>query len=195
MEFQIISELTISNKMFFLRKKITGNIYVNEEISGRFEYKFADTVEYGYEEAHTVGDTTTEAECVARWGADAVNETLEFYKQQKFKEINDRSGELILTGGHEFPPSSGNIFSLSENAQINILGAERKKDVSGILPLVFNTMDDLGTWAATTASDVDDFFMNALVAKKNILDAGTVLKDQIRIASTKIEVDAVIDNR
>ena len=181
--------------MYFLRKKISGNIYVTEEVSGRFEYKFADTIETGHEEAHTVGDTTTEAECVTRWGADAIDDTLNAYKQKKFKEINDKSGDLIKNGGHEFPVGSGLIFSMSENAQINILGVEIKKEVQGVLPLVFNTIDDLNTWTATTVSDVDDFFMNALVAKKTVLDTGTYYKYQVRAATTKAEVDAVIDNR
>jgi len=89
--------------------------------------------------------------------------TLLKVKIQKIFEINKRSSELIEIGGHTY---QGKIFSLRETAQLNLLGAERKKDVLGMLPLKWNTIDDLDEIVLTTTTEIDEFFMSALIAKK-----------------------------
>ena len=115
------------------------------------------------------------------------------YKQLKFKEIDARSEELIKEGGFTY---NGKQFSLSEAAQINLLGIELKKNFAGILPITFNTYDDLDVETLTTVTHIENFFLAALTAKRTVLDTATlVLKDPIRAATTKAEVDAVIDNR
>ena len=147
----------------FLRKKITGNIYVDEATSGVFKYKYADTVETGFEEAHLVGDVNTQAEAETKWGLIADDTTLATYKQSKFLEIDIRTGELI-SAGFEYPASSGKIFSLSKNAQINLLGVDIKRN-DVLLPITFNTIDDLDDVELVIPQDVDDFFMTALGTK------------------------------
>ena len=42
--------------MYFLRKQIAGNTFVDEATSGIFEYKFSDTVEAGYDDISTITD-------------------------------------------------------------------------------------------------------------------------------------------
>ena len=118
--------------------------------------------------------------------------TLYEYKQVKFLEIKLKTDLIILSTGFIY---NGKTFSLEDSQQLNILGAERRKDVQAILPLEFNTIDDMDTEILETAAEVDNFFDAALLSKKTILDSATALKSQVRAATTKDEVDLVIDNR
>ena len=176
--------------MKLLRKKVSGNVYQSEEVSGRYDYKYADTVEAGYEEAHTVGDVTTEQGAIDKWGSVATDDTLSGHKVAKNKEIDKRTGEIISMG---FVYAT-KVYSLSNNAQLNLLGIDIKRN-DGILPITFNTIDDLDEVTLTTATEIDGFFMTALGTKKAHLDSGTSLKLQVRNAIDKAGVDAVIDNR
>lgn len=115
---------------------------------------------------------------------------LSVHKKNRFSEIDKRTGELIDMG---FTYDS-KLFSLSNNAQLNLLGIDIKRN-DGILPITFNTIDDLDEITFSTAADVDNFFMAALGTKKAHLDSGTALKLQVRNAIDKATVDAVIDNR
>jgi hypothetical protein len=112
------------------------------------------------------------------------------YKQLKFNEIDKRTEELIAQG---FAYNS-KTFSLSNNAQINLLGVDIKRN-DGILPLTFHTVDDMDEETFTTPEDLDNFFMIALASKKAHLDSGSALKVSIRNAVDRAAVDAVIDNR
>jgi len=113
-------------------------------------------------------------------------------KRARFNEIDSRSSDLILTGGHIYGEK---IFSLSITAQINLLGVESKKDLAGLYPLIFATIDDMDEVELNNSVEVSNFFMSALVAKKSILDGGNVLKRLIRASTTKTQLDLVVDNR
>jgi len=176
---------------YFLRKLVDGNPYINEDVSGIFKYKYSDTIDSGYEEAHLTGDTNTQEDCELRWGATAEDDTLEGYKQLKYAEIDAKTGSLIVEGGFTY---AGKKFSLKETAQLNLLGVQIKRN-DPILPITFNNVDNTDTQVLATPTDVDNFFMSALGTKKGHLDSGTALKDSVRAAVDKAGVDAVIDNR
>lgn len=118
--------------------------------------------------------------------------SLDEWKAYKMSVIDEKSSYLINEKGFEY---NGKIFSLRKTAQLNILGVERKKNVNGVLPVLFNTIDNLDSEALTNVNQVDAFFMAALVRKKQVLDLGTQLKDQIRICVNKDAVDAILDER
>jgi hypothetical protein len=118
------------------------------------------------------------------------NLNLNDYKKLRFKEIDIKTGELISQG---FVYNS-KIFSLSNNAQLNLLGVDIKRN-DGILPLTFNTIDDMDDITFTDPAELDNFFMTALGSKKTHLDSGSALKLSIRNAASHLEVDAIIDNR
>ena len=118
--------------------------------------------------------------------------TLERYKAQKNQAIDQRSGELISLG-YSF---AGEQFSLSANGQTNILALDTTRDDPALTyPIEFNTKDDLGTFSIPDAATLHGMFLTALATKKTHLDSGTLLKDQVRAATTIAEVEAVIDNR
>ena len=121
----------------------------------------------------------------------ATSVSLDNYKQLKYNAIDSKTGELIIDGGFTY---NSKVFSLRETAQLNLLGVQIKRN-DPILPLTFNTRDNSDTEILTTPTEVDNFFMAALGAKKAHLDSGTALKDSVRAAVDVAGVDAVVDNR
>ena len=118
--------------------------------------------------------------------------TLGDYKQLRYHEIDQRTGELILQG---FVYQT-KTFSLSTNAQTNILALDNTRDDPALTyPIKYNTLDDLDSYDVVDSADLHSMYLTALATKKATVDSGTVLKTSIRNANTQAEVDAVIDNR
>lgn len=116
--------------------------------------------------------------------------SLPAYKKEKNLDIDLRSA-LLIEDGFTY---QGKVFSLSTNAQINISALNQtRNDLT--YPVTYNTIDDIDTYDVVDAADMNAMYMTALAAKKAVLDGGTSLKTQVRQATTKEEVDAVIDNR
>jgi hypothetical protein len=116
--------------------------------------------------------------------------SLDNYKTLRYNEIDAKSGQLIDAGF----TYAGKTFSLSQNAQINLLALEVDKN-SMQYPIEWNTIDDADKYYIVDATDATNFHLTSLNVVKTILDSGTALKDQIRAAVDKAQVDAVIDNR
>lgn len=118
-----------------------------------------------------------------------VAESLERYKTKKKLAIDLKTQQLI---GQGFTYAS-KIFSLSANAQLywsNLLNIP-----SGDFPLTVNTLDDLDSYNIADTTDAQGMYGAALSAVKGHLTSGTALKEQVRAATTKAEVDAVVDSR
>jgi len=116
--------------------------------------------------------------------------TLAEYKTIKNDAIDTRTGELIALGYNY----AGLQFSLSQNAQINILAIDTTRDELSY-PIDHNNIDDTAVHQLVDATDVHNMYLTALATKKAHLDSGTAFKDQVRLAVDKAGVDAVIDNR
>ena len=172
----------------FLRKKITGNVYVDEATSGKFEYKYSDIVETGYEEAHTVGDVTTEAEAITKWGSVAEDDTLAGYKQAKYNAIDYKTGTLLSTG---FTYDTKQ-FSLSANAQLN--WSEIHSNIVEFPDPVDVTLINNDTYSLTHAN-INTFWTTAKDILKGHLDTGRALKKSVFDAVDEAAVDLVIDAR
>jgi hypothetical protein len=87
-------------------------------------------------------------------------------------------------------------FSLSPNAQTNILALDNTRDDPALsYPITYNTIDDLDTYNVIDSTDLHNMYLTALATKKGWVDSGTNLKTSIRDAATKADVDAIIDNR
>ena len=118
--------------------------------------------------------------------------TLEQYKEMRYKEIDTRTAEII-TQGFTY---QNKVFSLSQNAQINILAInETREDPALSYPIIYNTIDDLDSYSVTDATDLHNMYLTALGTKKGVVDSGTALKDSVRIAVNETEVELIIDNR
>jgi len=117
------------------------------------------------------------------------------YKDEKNNAIDVRTEQLIALG-YEYPPATGKMLSLSENAQLNLLGMDMtRNDPLFVYPVTMSTMDDTDTVVLANATDVHNLYLTALAAKRGHLDSGTVLKDSVRTAADKAAVDAVVDAR
>lgn len=113
----------------------------------------------------------------------------------KIAEIDARTEELIAQG-FEFPPASGQRFSLSTNAQRTLLAADvMRDDPSFTYPVNWNTLDDTGVLTVADSATLHNFVLTAVGTVRSILDAGTALKDAVRAATSRAEIDAVVDNR
>ena len=113
-------------------------------------------------------------------------------KQWRYDQIDARTGELIKQGFQH----QGKTFSLSQNAQINILGLDNAKDDPAMAyPIKYNTIDDLDSYDVVDAADVHTMYMAALGTKKAHVDSGTALKQQVRDAVDIAAVNAIVDNR
>jgi len=121
--------------------------------------------------------------------------TLPDYKLERYLEFDARTSELILQG-FEFPPGSGNIFSLTSTAQSNLLGTYTAKDNPAFTwPLAWPTKLDDYEFVIPDAETFEAFYLTALGTIRACRDSGTVLKEAVRAATSKAEVDAVVDPR
>lgn len=111
----------------------------------------------------------------------------------KFREIDGKT-ERLIDAGFEYPPASGQFFSLSTHAQITLLGADTNREVL-TYPVTFNTKDDDGELEIADKAAMNAFFLSAMVAVRSHLDTGTVLKAQVRAATEKSGLDAIADDR
>lgn len=116
--------------------------------------------------------------------------TLADYKTLRYNEVDAKTGELI-TQGFTYATMQ---FSLSSNAQINLLGLELDKAIL-TYPIEWNNIDDTDKYMIVDATDATNFHIASLTAKKTHLDSGSALKQSIRDCTTEAEVDAIVDNR
>jgi len=113
-------------------------------------------------------------------------------KAYRYSEIDNKTGELV---GNGFTYAA-KVFSLSQNAQINILGLDNSRlDPAIVYPIEYNTIDDLDSYNVVDADDLHAMYLTALGTKKAVIDSGTVIKDQIRTAIDIAAVNAIVDNR
>jgi hypothetical protein len=117
---------------------------------------------------------------------------LDHEKQKMHIEIDARTAELI-SNGYIYKEKA---FSLSPNAQTNILALYSTKDEPEMIyPIRYNTIDDTDSYDLVDAADVKGMYLTALAFKKGFIDSGTALKDSVRAASTPEELTAIKDNR
>lgn len=116
-------------------------------------------------------------------------------KASRMLEIDERSRELI-DEGFEYPSESGNVFSLSLESQAKMTAAHCvRNDVLMVYPQRWNTRDNSAAVTITDSAGLHAFYMTAIGTVRARLDSGTALKDSIRAAATRAEVDVVVDDR
>ena len=144
---------------------------------------------YRYEPNLGAGDITSSEG--GFWCKDnAKAHSLEEYKKFRYEEIDARSGELISMG-YSY---GGQTMSLSQNAQLNLLGLNASRDEL-TYPVDYNNIDDTGVYSIQNATDMHNMYLTALGTKKAHLDSGTALKDQVRAAVNEAAVQLIVDNR
>lgn len=134
-----------------------------------------------------------------RWNGSAfvldTPEQLVLAKERAFARIDDRTDALIAQG-YEYPPSSGNRFELSLEAQARLLALlSLRENPAMSYPIVFNTLDDLGTVQIADAAAVEGMVLIAVGTYRALIDSGTALKGLVRACTSVAEIEAVVDPR
>ena len=111
-------------------------------------------------------------------------------KAEKIRLVDARTDELIDDGF----PYDGQMFSLSEQAQLKLLGAVIGS-ASLTYPVEWNNIDDTGTTLLDDAAEVNVFYGTAMLTVEAHLATGTALKNAINACTTVAEVDAIQDTR
>jgi hypothetical protein len=167
-------------------KRLTDDIKASGSVNGYEHIIHADGMVRVY--GQSIQDETALNNIFSSHVAFILND----YKAERMLGIDARTAELIGEGY----TYGAKQFSLSIHAQTNILALFATKDNPALgYPIKYNTKDDTDTLELLNAADVEGMYLSALAAKKGHLDSGTSLKDSIRDATTKEEVDAIIDNR
>lgn len=112
------------------------------------------------------------------------------YKSYLYDKVDNKTGKLISQGF----TYNAKVFSLSENAQNNLLGTYSAKDLL-TYPFSWSVKDDSEVIQITDATEMATFFMTALGAKKAHQDSGTVLKQSVAACTTIAQLEAIVDNR
>lgn len=123
-------------------------------------------------------------------------EYLDNLQNKRYEEIDEKTQELILLG-FEYPASSGNIFSLTANAQRLYMVIKNISEDIGYTdyPIKKTVMDDSFDYSITDATDAKSMYDTSLLKIKSKIDSGITLKAQIRDAATIAAINAIIDNR
>jgi hypothetical protein len=120
---------------------------------------------------------------------------LSLAKQAKVAAIDQRTKTLI-DEGFEFPPKSGQVFSLSATAQVVLLALEAARaDPLFAYPVVYSTKDESAVIQLEDSDGVHAFFVTAIGVCRGHLDSGTAIKNEVRAANTVAEVNAIVDPR
>lgn len=146
---------------------------------------------YCYEPNINTGDVT--ALDGGYWVKESVQALdLNEYKAERYKEIDEKT-EAKIKEGFAF---AGKVFSLSANAQTNILALDNTRDDPALsYPIEYSTIDDLDNYFVANSTDLHNMYLTALATKKAHVDSGTILKDNVRAAIDEAAVAAIIDNR
>jgi hypothetical protein len=134
----------------------------------------------------------TPTEGAERTDADAI--ALEAAKEAKIEQIEARTQWLLNNYGYEFPPGSGQRFSLSVQTCIMLNGLIIAKDVAPY-PVRWNTIDQKSVFEIPSAEVVGQFYMTAFGTYKALQDSGTDLKNAIRACTSIQQVVAIKDPR
>lgn len=132
------------------------------------------------------GDNVSEMSQPEKDAVDAAD--LPAYKQEVIAAI-DAETERRIALGFEYPASSGNLFSLSKNAQINILGVKTFY-TDFTYPYSIRTIDDVEVYNLVDEADALAFVGAAFVTKETWIGTGRAVKANVVDAVDATAVDA-----
>ena len=141
------------------------------------------------------GDTSVYANII--WNGPSVqksvldDEYLPLLKKEKCLMVDERTNELIEVGF----VYNGNVFSLSDEAQMNWV-ALKQADTLGFLtyPVGISTKDDREHILVDTV-DLVAFYVVGLATIKAVIDSGRILKVLINDAVDEVVIDSIQDTR
>lgn len=105
--------------------------------------------------------------------------------KERYEEVIDTCSEYIIRAyGFEWPPTSGQRFSLSTNAQIKWMGLDlARNDLT--YPKAVPTKDNDGAHSIADATEVHNMYLTAAGTIDAILAGGTAKKQEVGAAVSK----------
>jgi len=114
------------------------------------------------------------------------------WKKRKCDQIDLHTDDLI-NSGFEF---IGHKYSMSIEAQSRMLGMyQLRNEPLMVYPVSWNSLEDDYEIQIVNAQMVSGFFMTAVGTYRAYIDSGTQLKAAVRAATTKQEIDVIVDPR
>ena len=108
--------------------------------------------------------------------------------------INARTREIIAAG-YEWPPGSGQMFSLSDTAQRNLSELDKIRDTLVEYPLQMSLLDDSAVYSVKDAAELRNMYLTGLSVVKSAYGSGNALKEKIHAASVAEDLDVIADSR
>jgi hypothetical protein len=140
------------------------------------------------------GDDVEEMTAGEKTVVDDSAEYLDAEKDRRLEEINARTEELVEQG-FEYPADSGNFFALDVGARENWSGLVQADD-RGLLPFPQTVgTKDFDDYVISDSTALANFYATALGTVKAHRESGQALRKQVRDATTRAAVDAVVDSR
>lgn len=113
-------------------------------------------------------------------------------KRDKYYEIDKKTTELI-GNGFSFDDT---LFSLSQEAQMRMVGITQVREMPQVTyPIKWNSKKDDSVYDVANSSNLLGMFLTGLGTYRAHVDSGTALKNLVRAATTKAEVEAIVDPR
>jgi hypothetical protein len=122
---------------------------------------------------------------------------LDLLKSDYTKEIDDECEARIHDGpGFEWPPTSGQFFSLSSNAQVKWNGMLMAKDIFDYVldPPQVRTKDDQVEYTISDATEVENMWGTAMNVVRAYLNDCRAAKGDVLAASNKFEADTAYED-
>ena len=172
---------------------------VSESLPGK-EFRVVcsgDTVHVIFDDDLTTEEVTSLDSVVAAYRSGAESRILVELKEQRVKEIDSVTDDLIL-GGFEHQNMQFEATLEAQSRMLALLVMSLHPDQfppAAVFPITWNSKDDSEVLELTQGSDVIQLVMACIGTYRAHIDSGTALKAQVRAASTISEVLAVEDNR
>jgi len=144
-----------------------------------------DVLDIWFADALSGGEETILDTCVTEHLLDGA-------QARRYAEIDARTNELIAQGF----VFGGKLFSLSDDAQVNIIGLDLSRDDQMMTyPINYGAKDSGDYLALPDSATVHGLYLTALGTKRAHLDSGRTLKTAVFEATTIAAVNAVVDSR
>lgn len=137
----------------------------------------------------TAGEVTTLDSTVAAF------QPLKRLRRRRYAEIEAKTIRLLTNKGFEFPASSGRFFSLSPQGQRQLFAIHTASGTPALtFPYNVSTTNNRAI-ALADATAATQFHRRGMTRLLDVMQGGTDLKEQVRIAADEAAILAVVDSR
>jgi len=120
--------------------------------------------------------------------------TIDAYRDY-LKEAVDNKTDLLRSAGFEYPAASGKMFEILDPvAKANWIGIMQAAD-KGVLTTQEIYDKNRIPYTLTDVTDINNFWGTALTFETTVSADGGAILDQLNLANTIADLEAIVDNR